>query len=272
MDCVVARVKNRGKQKYRKLLSEKSIYNIKIEEYVAYDPSTLLEEGQWYRIEEFSEKEYCIDLLVEPWNSTGYEQLNSIDIPKIDYICSYQGQNDYCFQKIYKNNLIKNKWFLHIGDDVKLEENKNTIIINDWPDAVYRKDQDCLYFRKLNVLSSVFPGIEMLYREATKEEVEDFLSESFIDLDPEYTVNNVGVANRKRIAMAIDALEKMSKKQRKSVFRYTEEYYPELKYDGKKFQISTDDDLKKLLYGIDQRYYTTPVTGEKRIANSITKI
>ena len=28
-------------------------------------------------------------------------------------------------------------------------------------------------------------------------------------------------------------------------------------------------DMKKLLFGIEQRFYTTPVGGEKRIANSV---
>ena len=30
--------------------------------------------------------------------------------------------------------------------------------------------------------------------------------------------------------------------------------------------------MKYLLWGIEQRYYTTPVTNEKRVANSITKL
>ena len=42
---------------------------------------------------------------------------------------------------------------------------------------------------------------------------------------------------------------------------YIESYCEaKLKFDGKtnKFKISTDDELKILLYGIEQRYYTTP--------------
>ena len=36
-----------------------------------------------------------------------------------------------------------------------------------------------------------------------------------------------------------------------------------------RFVVRSNEDLKNLLYGIDQRYYTTPINNEKRIANSI---
>ena len=44
-----------------------------------------------------------------------------------------------------------------------------------------------------------------------------------------------------------------------------------LEYNSKerKFKISTDNELKYLLYGIEQRFYTTPFSKEKRLANSI---
>jgi hypothetical protein len=35
------------------------------------------------------------------------------------------------------------------------------------------------------------------------------------------------------------------------------------------FEVGTEDELKMLLYGIEQRFYTTIVGGEKRIANSV---
>ena len=35
------------------------------------------------------------------------------------------------------------------------------------------------------------------------------------------------------------------------------------------FTIGNEEDMKYLLWGIEQRYYTTPVTNENRVANSI---
>jgi len=56
------------------------------------------------------------------------------------------------------------------------------------------------------------------------------------------------------------------------VLEYTNTYYPELKYKKGKFSVSTEDDMKYLLWGIEQRYYTTPVTKEQRVANSTTTL
>ncbi|EFA5442641.1 ATP F0F1 synthase synthase, partial [Escherichia coli] len=38
------------------------------------------------------------------------------------------------------------------------------------------------------------------------------------------------------------------------------------------FEISCDEELKLLLYGIEERYYTTRFGNEKRLANSIQKL
>ena len=56
---------------------------------------------------------------------------------------------------------------------------------------------------------------------------------------------------------------------------YIESYCEvKLTYDkeNKKFEVATDDDLKLLLYGIEQRFYTTPIGQEKRLANSVMRL
>jgi hypothetical protein len=47
-----------------------------------------------------------------------------------------------------------------------------------------------------------------------------------------------------------------------------------LKFDAenKKFEIKSDEELKYLLYGIEQRFYTTHIGNEKRLANSVQKL
>lgn len=142
------------------------------------------------------------------------------------------------------------------------------------PDAVYRKDIDVLYFKKLQAIAPIFRGIDILYKEATQEETEAFLKNDFIQLDNDYGVVKVKKMNRKRIAMAMETLNGFDKEQRKEVLEYTHKYYPNLKYDNKKeiFTIGNEDDLKYLLWGIEQRYYTTPVTNENRVANSVSVI
>lgn len=67
----------------------------------------------------------------------------------------------------------------------------------------------------------------------------------------------------------MDTLSKLKVADKKKVFTYIADYCPDLRVDINKFEIGSEDDLKMLLFGIEQRFYTTPVGEEKRIANSI---
>ncbi|ENS6364861.1 TPA: hypothetical protein WK952_001615, partial [Neisseria gonorrhoeae] len=82
------------------------------------------------------------------------------------------------------------------------------------------------------------------------------------------------IPNRKRIALVQDRLNNMTLDQRQELLNYLAEYNNILKFnaDGSRVEISTDVQLKHLLYGIDERYYTTALGKEKRLANSVQPI
>ena len=56
------------------------------------------------------------------------------------------------------------------------------------------------------------------------------------------------------------------------IFQYIRSYCEDVPVDGGTFLVGTENHLKKILYGIEQRYYTTPLGNEKRLANSILKL
>lgn len=270
MDHLLAKVSDRT-EKYRKLLSGIKVYS-KIEgldKALKYDVAYRLEEDEWYVIEKFSSQKFDNELLVEKMDSTDYKMVNKVEPEKIDYICAYQDEDEFYFQKISKSRMLQNKKFLDIGDDIKMKTAEHALVINDFPDALYRRSEDKLYFKSLEKISSIFRGIEILYRKATQQEVDDFLDNGFVKVGENYGAQKVGKANRHRLAMAMDTLKKLSKKEQKQIFTYTDEYYPNLHYDGKAFEINNEEELKNLLFGIEQRFYTTPVTKEKRVANSV---
>lgn len=273
MDHVFAKEKGRLGQ-YAKLFSDKNIYKLPEElgNAVEYDASYKLEENEWYMLSEFSTRDFCIDILKKPIDSTEYATITKNVLNNLEYICSYQNENEFYFQRVLKSRLIKKHWIIDFSQEMEIRETGEGIILNDIPDAVYIKNEDKLYFQRLETISPIFKGIEKLYREATQEEVDRFLSKKFIRLTGDYSAGKVGKANRHRLAMASDTLSKLDKKQKKELFSYTYQYYPDLQYDGKSFAIGSEDDLKNLLFGIEQRYYTTPVTKEKRVANSVQKI
>jgi len=150
----------------------------------------------------------------------------------------------------------------------------NSFHVSSYPDAVYFKEKDILIFKSLERISSIFKGIDTLYREATNEETNEFLGNSFIALSGDYCGDKVKKANRKRIAMVIDKINEMEKEEKEALLCYIADYCDSLTFDKEKmqFSVSSENDLKQLLNGISENYYTTVVSKEKRIANSTLTI
>ena len=123
-------------------------------------------------------------------------------------------------------------------------------------------------FQKLETISSIFKGIEILFREATEEETKLFLQSDFISLGTEMNVSKVGKTSRKSVALAMTVLNSFNAEEKKRVMEYTKNY-TSLQQDEKGFIIETEEDLKKLMWGIFERYYETPVSKKTRVANSI---
>lgn len=175
----------------------------------AYSAKTLLDEGEWYFIEEFSQTEFFLDILGSQVSSVDFEEFSA---------------------------------------------------------------EDKLYFRKLASVTGIFKGIDQLYREATEDETERFLERDFITLKNDFYAGQVKTVNRKRIALAEDTLSHLQKEEQEKIFTYIGDYCPTLKRANGSFEIGNENDLKLLLYGIGQRFYTTLVGNEKRIANSVIRL
>lgn len=274
MDHILAHIKTRAKKRIFKLVSDQSLFDavtVNLTACVPYNPDHNLDEDSWFKIEGFSNQAYCLDLLKKEFDSKDYHDLAKANFSKIAYLFAVQG-DDFYFQKITPSLFVKRKTLV-FGETAELEKSQTRLVINALPDAVYFKAADTLIFRNLATIASIFAGIDELYKEATKEEVELFLEESFIETSKGYSVDKVSKPNRKRIGLAIKTLEGMSANDRTNMLEYIDEYCEQkLNYDqqNQKFEISTDDELKLLVYGIEQRFYTTPFGKEKRCANSVT--
>lgn len=270
MNCVIAKLKTGSRTPiYRKMLTDAELYSLphNLEESIIYCPSTLLDENCWYKIIEFSSTPYFPGILSSPLSSADYNTLKKEEFLSIDYIISYQ-EGVFYYQNIGKSNL-QPKSMIHCGDDYRFVKEDKCININKEPDALYCLSSDALYFKNLSKITSMFKNIGELYREATQTETEEFLRKDFITPIDGFDANCIKTANRKRIALALDTLNGFTPESKKKVFVYIKKYCPRLNYANNSFSISNEDELKQLLYGIEQRYYTTLVGGEKRLANSI---
>lgn len=276
MDHVLARIRGPRKAPYRKLVSDHTLFGdvaINAASCVPYDPDHNLDEDSWFKVDNFSQQPYCLELVKNTFDSKDYNELTKDQFPKISYLVAIQGEN-FHFQKVTPSLFIRKK-MIAFGEVANIEEDGNRLVINSIPDATYLTASDTLVFRSLSSIAAIFDGIDELYKEATQEEVGEFLEESFIELANKYCVDSVSKPNRKRIALAMATLDAMSEDDRTGMLSYIESYCEDkLKYDeaNKKFEIATDEDLKLLLYGIEQRFYTTPIGQEKRLANSVIRL
>lgn len=232
---------------------------------IDYSPNTLIEDEEFYKLSSFSQSEYCIDLLSEDLNSVNFDQISKDDLKKLSYICTVQDDLAF-FQVISSNLFISKKWFSI--DELTLETNKPIIAINSLADAIYDRSTDTLYFKKLPVANRIFKGMDQLYREATDQETQDFLSSEFLSVHQDFGKEKVTVPNRKRIALVNETLSRFSPEEKQGIYEYTSQYGQVTYVDGK-FKVDTDEDLKFVLWGIEQRFYTTQIGGEKRVANSV---
>lgn len=237
-----------------------------------YSDQTLLEEDEWYALVNFNDSEFSNDFiaLASPVDTTVLNQIEEASYEKIKYLC-YECDGKKYFQKSLSSSYLKRKWFT-VSPQPVFESNKNIITLAPNPDAVYDIGTDTLYFKDISRVKAIFHGIESLYREATQAEVDTFLEHDFIEVSEDYTADQVKVPNRKRIAQLTAKIAGFSDEDKEHIFGYIHEYRPEIGFNDGVFTVESEDDLTAVLYGIDERYYTTDIGHEKRIANSVKAI
>lgn len=272
MSAINVKLKQRTSgSKYRKLVSTDDViypHVSQIHSFSPYAPGAVLEDEEWFYVDEARTRAYTTELLSYHYETVDFDSLARSDFGKIDFLFVYE-RSRICFQKVSKAKLVAQKSVLCFGEDFQYEKERQELIINDMPDAFYCPNDDRLCFRRLESITGIFKGIDELYREATDEEVYGFLTSRFISLRSGYDVPHVKTPNRKRIALAKNTLDRLSEVDRGHIFSYIEEYCPNLSVVEGAFAIGNEEELKMLLYGIEQRFYTTPVGGEKRLANSV---
>lgn len=276
MDHVLAKLKRLRKSPYRKLLSDTALFvpvNVGDLNKVDYNPDHSLDEDSWFEVKDFSNKEFFLDILNNHLDVKNYENMSKNQFLDISFILSLQGDDVY-FQKVTPSSFIKKKT-ISFGDVASIDEDGSRIVVKDKPDAIFLREKDSLLFRNLAAISSIFRGIDQLYKEATDEEVKDFLNSGLVELAEGYGHDAVSKPNRKRLALVVDEIKNMSQEKRDDLFRYILEYCEgdiETTDDDQKFKLSTNEQLRLIIYGLEERFYTTRSSGERRLANSVEAI
>ena len=255
----------------------------------AYDDDYKLQDGEWFVVDGFSTKKYCLDVLKNTFDATAYSNLTKQLYKKIAFVISVQenehGDLIYIFQNVTSSLLLSKQKFISFGpiniaidgvantDQASLVNNENILVLKDIPDCYYVKVEDKLYFRNLSCITSIFEGINELYNEATDEEVQTLFDMEMVDLGADFGVNKVKIPNRRKIKEALAKYNSFSDERKQKLPSYLSKYCPTL-FDEitRRFKINSEKELTELLNGMNQRYYTTEIDEEKRLANSITVV
>src|SRR5258708_10292263 len=184
MDHLIAKLKG-TQENLLKVLSDNNIFDVPtgLSNVYLYSPEDTLEENEWFCIDDFSKQTYCPDFLKKIFTSTNLAQIKSGQYKEIEYVCSIQGEK-YFFQKMVAKTILRKKHILLTQEPVLVQASP-MIILNQDADAIYDKKIDRLYFKALPTISTMFRGVDILYREATSTETKDFLKKPFIALADE---------------------------------------------------------------------------------------
>lgn len=276
MDYLIARITNQRHDNTRLLLSGITTFeNVVIGASMPYNDERKLHEGEWFCVDEFSQKSYFNTTLFNDLENEITALISWEEYKKIKYIISIQDEGcSYHFQRVLpKYKIVQRKGLRFYNDRPEMIDVENMMTINQEPDAIYLKNDDRLLFKDLSRIRPIFNGIEILFREATNEEVDNFLSIDIVNLVGGFDRSKVGVPNRRRISNAITQYNAFTDVEKRTLHTYMTEYCPEIVDSASsRVQIGSDEHLKKFIYAIDQRYYLTPINNQKRVATSIENL
>lgn len=236
---------------------------------IEYTPTHKLDDNEWFFLSSFKDRNFSNEFIeLDVITPADFNQLQAGNFSKAKYICVEEDRLRY-FQKLVSSNFIHKKMF-NINTSSFIEDG-DIIAINKTPDAVYNIDDDVLFFKDLSRINSLFKNIDSLYREATDIEVVSFLQNDLISVEGASKFK-VGIPNRKRIALAMEKLDNFSHDDKIVIKDYIINYFPDIPHENDKFIISSDVELKNFIYGVEQRFYTTLIGNEHRVASSVINI
>ena len=273
MDYLFVKTKGRTGT-FRKVLSDETIYSdIPVFDDVRpYNDEIKLTDGQWFELADFNTKAYAPQLVTQAFNAAAWSQIDRADYEKIDYLVSVQQEgNLLAFQNVTTSLIYKRQSWLSLDEQPSLLNKDHLLVIHKEADAYYKRDTNKLYFKRLSAITNIFSGINELYNEATDAEVQNALNLDMLNVSPDFTKEKVKTANRRKIREAMDMYNNYTPQQKAQLPIYLQKYCPGLAYNAatSKFAITDEKTLTQLLNGLCQRYYTTEISNEKKVALSV---
>lgn len=274
MGTYIAKIKKNDSSffKLKDQVENEDYNNINLDDAIIYDPNNDMAH-QWFKIQHFSTSESFLDLFNHTLDSANLTDLSNENYSHIEFIALHSN-NKFYIQKVTTSTYMSKKFFSFNGEVVNYESKSDMIFLNPIPNCIYDHSTDCLYFMDIAKAYGVFKNLKNDYRDATSEEIQSFLSSDIINC-VDFDQSKVGILNRKNIAKLLSIYNNYSTVDKNILRSYISTNVGEnLVFDPHtgKFNISNDNELKLLLYGLMMRYYTPPLNNEVQVATNTTKI
>ena len=272
MGVFVAKVKKDDDRWYKLIdrIDNEDYTAIDLSEALPYDPDNMLA-NQWFKLELFHNNEAFLEILSREFDTADLESINKKQYINIDFIAFYEDGKFY-IQNITQKNYLTKKWFSFNDQNVYYKYCDNIIYINSIPNCIYDQQADILYFENISKAYSIFRNLKMDYKEATNENVTEFL-ESDIICTQNFDCSKVGMANRKRITSVSNIYNGYNDEQKGTLKEYIfRNLGNSLEFQDDRFLIRNDAQLRLLLLGMQQRFYQPPLSEEVQVATSTTKL
>ena len=129
------------------------------------------------------------------------------------------------------------------------------------------------YFRDFQTAKHIFGPLEVYYRSATQNEVDEWLDPSIFDIDSSFDTFAISTPNRKKMIYASQEL-KIDLTDPETVGRisaYAGKHAQKMLFINGKFNIKKNADITESLRLITGSYYQNEITGDLMVANSPKK-
>lgn len=194
-----------------------------------------------------------------------YKDVNSI------YLINSK-TNEIYLKKVFPMQHISSKKILAFNDNPTYREESDKINLSHKVDVYYNISEKKLYFKNFNTLKLIFKDVVKYYREATHKEIKTFFIEDkfkFKDL----LLNKLSNKFKKRLGCIIDSDFDVSDSElMKKYENYDKKYKDKLKKRDGKYVLETKAQLENFIELIEEKFYETPITREKREVNDFIKL
>lgn len=265
MNLIFAKLRLRGNvNKYRKMLStDEEVYpdfTDMVTAVTPYSPGALSEPGEWFRLSNISQADYALNILNADFNTLDFDSFAR---------CLLCGTIHYSSKMLLGQNWPQ-KSISGISERVISSEASvmRSLSITCQMQSIAGRTIRCIFADSNPLRQYSKESIRFTERPPMRKHPSFFkatLSNWEKPILPKTLKLPIGKKLRSQVKLYLLWPPRIEKIYSLNIG----EYCPSLKTPDNKFAVNSEDELKLLLCGIEQRFYTTLVGNERRIANSV---